>query len=211
MGSASNSKRLKHMSKIQYREFILIVTLGSLAADAHAQAVQPPLFAAFKSFCVNTGAGPDAVKPAVEMAGGKPLKEDATSTPIPMTLASWLITIDSHKMTVATVSSRVPMGHGKTAGTNQCNINSDANEDSSIAAIQQWVGVPPYRSSIDGQTVFTYYDYQEQGLARLPLPTDKAAVKSTMEAEHSWTLVVIKSQRMASISLTHMLAVNPAE
>jgi len=185
--------------------------MGSLAADSHAQAVQPPLFAAFKSFCVNTGAGPDAVKPAVEMAGGKPFKEGATSIPYPMTTASWLITIDGHKMTVAAVSSRAPYGPGKTAGTAQCDITSDANEDSSIAAIQNWVGVSPYRSSIDGPNALTFYDYQEQGSVRLPLPTDKATVKSIIEAGHSWNLVVIKSQGMASISLTHMLAVTPTD
>ncbi len=60
--------------KTRYLGFILIVTLGAPVADAQAQAVQPPLFAAFKSFCVNTGGGPDAVKPAVEMAGGKLFK-----------------------------------------------------------------------------------------------------------------------------------------
>src|SRR5476649_1842329 len=153
MPKGLNIRKPQPMNKSRYLGFILIATLNSLAADAQAQTVQPPLFATFKSFCVNTGAGPDAVKPAVEMAGGKPFKEGATSTPYPMTTASWLITIDGHKMTVAAVSSRAPYGPGKTAGTNQCNINSDANEDSSIAAIQQWVGVPPYRSSIDGQTV----------------------------------------------------------
>jgi hypothetical protein len=199
------------MSKTRYLRFILIMTMGSLAADAHAQAVQPPLFAAFKSFCVNTGAGPDAVKPAVEMAGGKPFGEGATSFPYPMTTASWLITIDGHKMTVGTVSSRAPYGHGKIAGMNQCNITSDANEDSSIAAIQKWVGVSPYNSSIGGPDALTFYDYQEQGSVRLPLPTDKAAMKSTLEAGHSWNLVVTKSQGMASISLTHMLAVMPVE
>jgi hypothetical protein len=211
MLQSSNSQMSHPIDRIRYRGFALILTLGSLTADAHAQAVQPPLFAAFKSFCVNTGAGPDAAKPAVEMAGGKPFKEGATSTPYPMTMKSWLITIDGHQMIVSAVSSRAPYGHGRTAGTNQCDITSDTNEDSSIAAIQKWVGVSPYRSSIDGPNTFSFYDYQEQGSLRLPLPTDKAAVKSTMEAGHSWNLVVTKSQGMASISLTHMLAVSPAE
>ncbi len=60
-----------------------------------------PSSATFKSFCVNTGGRPDAVKPAVEMAGGKTVRAaDLQRRSYPMTVMGWLITIDGHELTV---------------------------------------------------------------------------------------------------------------
>jgi hypothetical protein len=189
---------------------IILIAVFTVTFDVHARAADVPLFAAFKSFCVNTGGGPDAVKPAVEMAGGKQFKPPTSSgATYSMTVASWLVTIDGHKMLVSAGTSHQRHASGRVSDSNSCTINSDANEDGSIAEIQRWVGVPPNSISTADST---YYDYQEQGSARLPLPTDKEAVKSIMAAGHAWTLVVIRPDaNSASIHLTHLLGVTQAQ
>ena len=64
---------------------ILIATVAILTAGADAQVHDPPLFAAFKAFCIDTGASPDAVKSAVEAAGGKQhAPPGAVTSPFPM-------------------------------------------------------------------------------------------------------------------------------
>jgi hypothetical protein len=51
------------------------------------------MFAAFKSFCIDTGARPPAVKAVVEMAGGiKHGPSGSTNPPCPMTITAWDIT-----------------------------------------------------------------------------------------------------------------------
>ena len=63
---------------------ILIATVGILTARADAQVHDPPLFAAFKAFCIDTRTSPDAVKSAVEAAGGKQrIPPNATASPWP--------------------------------------------------------------------------------------------------------------------------------
>jgi hypothetical protein len=182
--------------------FILIVVFMA-AFGVQAQADELPLLAAFKSFCVNTGGGPDAVKPAVEMAGGKQFKSASSDSPYPMTVASWSVTIGGHKMMVSTGTSRPPLSAGRVGNTTDCTIVSFANEDTSIAKIQEWVRVPPDSSS-DAGSIF--YGYQEQREVRSPLPTDKRAMGSLMAAGHIWSLVIRRpTTDFASIQLIHQL------
>ena len=75
---------------------ILIATVAILTAEADAQVHDPPLFAVFKAFCVDTGDSPDAVKSAVEAAGGKQhAPAGATASPFTMTVTTWDITTDA--------------------------------------------------------------------------------------------------------------------
>jgi len=93
---------------------ILIGTAAILTAETDAQVHDPPLFAAFKAFCVDTGASPEAVKSAVEAAGGKQrVAPRATASPWPMSVTIWDITTGGHSMYVSTGTQRVPpMGGG---------------------------------------------------------------------------------------------------
>jgi hypothetical protein len=187
--------------------FILVVILTATSSGP-TSADELPLFAAFQSFCINTGAGPDAVKPAVEMAGGKMLKSPASSGgPYPMIAMSWTITVDGHKMEVWAMTSHNPSGPGRVADGNHCSITSFANEDGSIAKIQEWVGVPASSYSTPD---LIYYDYQEQGQVRRPLPEDKSATAAIMETGHSWTLTIRPKDGPPSVQLMHLLGVKPA-
>jgi hypothetical protein len=87
----------------------LIATVAILTAGADAQVHDPPLFAAFKAFCIDTGASPEAVKSAVEAAGGKQhLPPSATASPWPMTVTIWDITTGGHSMYVYAGTQQVP-------------------------------------------------------------------------------------------------------
>src|SRR5262249_59480 len=143
---------------------ILIETAAILAAGTDAQVHDPPLFAAFKAFCVDTGASPEAVKSAVETAGGKQrVPPRATASPWPMTGTIWDITTGGRGMHVSTGTQRVPpMGGGPKANSNHCIVSSFVNEDASVEAIRNWVGVPPDHIS-QGNPVLYSFNYQELG------------------------------------------------
>lgn len=186
--------------------FILIVILCA-TFDGPASADELSLFSAFQSFCVNTGGGADAVKPAVEMAGGKLLKPPTSSgSPYPQTVMSW--SIADHKMIVSAGTSHQPYGPDRVSDSNHCTVDSFADEDGSIAKIQEWIGLPASPYSTPDQI---YYDYQEQGGVRRPLPEDKSATAAIMAAGQSWTLTMRRpTGGPTSVQLMHLLAVKPA-
>src|SRR5215470_6041271 len=93
---------------------ILIATVAILTAEADAQVHDPPLFAAFKAFCLDTGANPDAVKSAVEAAGGKLLAPPGTTAhPFPMTVATWDITAGGASLNVSAGTQQVPAAQNR--------------------------------------------------------------------------------------------------
>ena len=185
----------------------LIATVAILTAEADAQVHDPPLFAVFKAFCVDTGASPDAVKSAVEAAGGKQhAPPGATAWPVPMTVTTWDITTGSHSLNVSAGTQRVaPVQNRPEENSNQCIVNSFVNDDESIEAIRSWVGVPPANIS-RGNPIIYFFDYQELGAARSTLPTAKIAYDMANVEGRIWSLVVLQSQDGASVQLVHHLA-----
>src|SRR5262249_12053836 len=101
---------------------MLIATFVILAAGAEAQVHDTPLFADFKVFCVDTGARPDAVKSAVEAAGGKQhAPPGATAWPFPMTVTSWDITTDGRSLSVSAGTQQAPPVQNRPGeNSNQC-------------------------------------------------------------------------------------------
>src|SRR5215468_10501103 len=155
---------------------ILIATIAILTAGADAQVHDPPLFAAFKAFCVDAGARPDAVKSAVEAAGGKQhAPPGATALPFPMTVTIWDITMGGHSMNVSAGTQQIPPVQNRPEeNSNQCILRSFVNEDASIEAIRNWVGVPPAHV-LQGNPTSYFFDYQESGAVRSALPAAKIA------------------------------------
>ena len=198
---------------------ILIATAAILTAEADAQVHDAPLFAAFKAFCVDTGASPDAVKSAVEAAGGKQrVPPSATASPWPQTVTVWDITTGGHSMYVSTGTQQVPpMGGRPEANSNHCIVSSFVNEDASVEAIRNWVGVPPDHIS-QGNPVLYSFNYQELGspivgmvaphyrAVRSTLPADKTAYDRAKAEGRIWSLGVLQSQDGASVQLMHDLA-----
>src|ERR1700739_4472839 len=83
----------------------ILVFAASLVGAQGAPNATPmpasPLFAAFKMFCVDTGANLGAIKAAVTAAGGVTHRPPgSTEWPFPMTVANWDINLQGHRMTV---------------------------------------------------------------------------------------------------------------
>ena len=70
---------------------LLMAALLTSAMPAQAQTQDPPLFSAFKAYCLKAGGDADQIKLAVEMRGGKPANHPSgiTATPWPMTATNW--------------------------------------------------------------------------------------------------------------------------
>lgn len=199
--------------------------LASLvAAFPAAGAPKPdlPLFTAFKTFCVDTGAKPDAVSAAVVEAGGTRHNppggstENSTlpSTPFPMALAMWDVTVDGHRMMVST-GTAFPSRDARFAGRanidfDSCTINSWGNEDASVAVIGNWAGVPP---TIKPEATVTYslaqYEFQMVGSIHRPVAGQADRLSANTEGR-DWGLVLQGSARGASVMLTHILPKPPA-
>src|SRR5262249_20239338 len=153
------------------------------------------LFAAFKAFCIDTGASPDAVKSAVEAAGGKlHVPPSATAFPFPMTVTIWDIAMGGHSMSVSAGTQRVPpIQNRPEENSNGCTVSSVVNEDASIEAILKWVGVPPTHVS-RGNLINYSFLYQELGSVRSALPADKIASDMATAEGRTWLLVLLQSQ-----------------
>jgi hypothetical protein len=189
---------------------ILIAAVAALTANALGQPQAPPLFAAFQAFCVDTGAKPDAVEVAVEVAGGiRHTGPSYTASPSPMTETSWKLNMSGHDMIVSTGTMHPPARPGRLSYTTSCIIDSFANEDASVAAIGAWAGVPASNDSLSSGPAIYKYDFLEQDSRRSELPTDKTAYNTALAKGRVWSLVVIRSGNGASVQLTHYVATAP--
>jgi len=186
---------------------ILIATVAILTAGADAQALDPPLFAAFKAFCIDTGASPDAVKSVVEAAGGKlHAPPGATTFPFPMTVTTWDVATGGHSMWVSAGTQQVPpIQNRPEENSNNCTVRSFVNDDASVEAIRNWVGVPPADVSRSNPIRYSFH-YQELGSVRSALPADKTASDMATAEGRTWLLVVLQSQDGAAVQLVHFLA-----
>jgi hypothetical protein len=127
---------------------LAVVALFFLAGSAGAQNTDPPMFSAFRQFCVVTDAKPSAVKSAIEGAGG--ILRTASDAPeysgsnVEIITTTWDYTTDGTSMVVTVRAHRV-LGSGPTGEMTDefCGIRSNANEDASVDALIHWIGVPP--------------------------------------------------------------------
>jgi len=94
-----------------------IAMLVTVCLLSDARAAEPTLFSAFKKFCAETEAKPDAVKAAVEGLGGRlsqgPVNSDGW--PFAVGLTIWNITIDGRNIDVSTSAQRIPPRTNKPA------------------------------------------------------------------------------------------------
>lgn len=206
------------------RAFGVAAIALAFAMSAGAQGDDLPLFTAFKTFCVNTRAEPGAVNAAVEAAGGKTHNppggstEDGTLTgvPFPLWLASWDVTVGGHDMLVnagAAYPSR-KFGSAKHPVSDfvDCSIDSHMNEDASVAAIRDWVGLPPLSASTNSRTEkwapdLTQYHYEFQMMGSKPTPITSQSEHAAAETDaQRWGLVLMRSPKSAALQLTRTLS-----
>lgn len=184
----------------------MLIATAFFTIGAEAWAHDPPLFAAFKAFCIDTGANPDAMKSAVEAAGGKQHGAGATEHPFKMTVTTWDVTAGGASLNVSAGTQQAsPVQNRAEENSNQCVVTSFVNDDASIEALHNWVGIPPGHV-LRGNPTISIFDYQEQGSVRSTLPTSKSAYDMAKVEGLLWSLVVLQSQDGASVQLVHHLA-----
>lgn len=142
--------------------FALVAASVALPVRAVAQDHDPPLFAAFKRFCIHAGGDANEVKRAVEAAGGTPHNPlgGASVMPWPKTAESWDIVVQGHKMIL-----NIGMSHRQRGpNTANCMLNSSSDERAGIAALRRWVGVP----QSFGSDRVEIYSFEQDGAVRRP-------------------------------------------
>jgi hypothetical protein len=183
---------------------IIIAALSCAGPIAAAQAEEPPLFAAFKSFCVATGAKPHLVRSAAEAAGAT--EEGPSALPIrlfEMTASNWRHDMGGAALSISAATLAMARG-----GADVCTLTLFANDDASVSSLRGWVGVAPLDSSSGNPTEYRY-GFQEIDGERLPLPAEKEAFAEADRKGRIWLLVILRTEKSASAQLTHFLGAAP--
>ncbi|HZM04179.1 MAG TPA: hypothetical protein VFC44_14300 [Candidatus Saccharimonadales bacterium] len=183
--------------------FCLVTTFFGPVVLAYAQDQDPPLFAAFKTYCLKAGADADQVKLGVELLGGKTHNPPGgtTDTPWPMTLASWDITVKDHRMTLSIGTAHPPHGSRMVSNSTSCVINSFSDESVSMDSLRKWVAVPR-----DPDMSFPeFYTFRQDGIAHKPIENDDSR-RTAEENGNLWQLVLIGKN---SVQFVHTLPPTP--
>jgi hypothetical protein len=118
---------------------LLMAVCGSAAADGVP--ASSAFFTAFKTFCIDTGAKPEAVESAVLAAGGKRAALQYDIVPaINMPVKPWDVSLGGEHFVVYAGRNGEAGSKDSPATTEGCGVRSAANEDAGIAAIRQWGG-----------------------------------------------------------------------
>ncbi|HJW39939.1 MAG TPA: hypothetical protein VJ476_01780 [Rhizomicrobium sp.] len=200
---------------------MLIAIGASMIASADARAADPPLFFAFKSFCIDTDAVPGAVKTAVEGVGGKLFRGPVSSPGFPYVvgLTIWNIAIDGHALSVSAGAQHIPSTlnhHRPEDDNNDCTVVSYSNDDTGIAAIRRWIGVPGRIDRPSSPLYFGgrrlpdvtlyFFSYQQVGNVRMAV-IDKVGLEAAEREGRYWTVVLTRGLHVSSVQLTHVLGV----
>jgi hypothetical protein len=183
--------------------FSIATWLLALVVPAVAQTQDPPLFAAFKSFCVDAGSDPRQVQKAVELAGGKPHNPpgSSTTTPWPMTVQIWDITAQGRSMILDVGAGQAPFGPAMVSNSTTCTITRfGGDESASMQALREWVAVPRQ----GGRSFPEYYHFRLVDGAHRPI-ADKD-IRAAEETEDTWLLTLIGNN---SFQFMHTMAPVP--
>ncbi|MGA7713227.1 MAG: hypothetical protein WCA81_15080 [Rhizomicrobium sp.] len=191
-------------------------------SDIAGSASARPLYTAFITFCVETGAVPRTVNAAVQKAGGKPHNPPGCSTedgtcagaPFPLTLSSWDVVVGGHRFLVNTgrswPSRQYPFAKSTPHDFDSCDIHSSENEDASVSAIVDWVGVPgdistsPPTSKYSPGLKLYFYGFQTIGQKHVSVAPGEQENTAILEGRY-WGLVMMQDQKGASLNCTHYL------
>jgi hypothetical protein len=186
------------------RKCLLFSCMALFAIEAtQAFAADPPLFAAFKQFCVDTQAKPDAVKSAVLAASGKTIASGETSKKAPVAAggSSWNLTVQGHRLTVTAGTLHTPVA-GKMPATDgiTCAITDSGGDSAGAAAIGAWAGVP---ATAEVSGVFGTYSYQDKNGTHQSVKSPETAVK---DPEGLWNLTLSQIGKLTAVNLAHVTA-----
>lgn len=167
-----------------------------------------PMYDAFKKFCIDTAAEPEAVEKAVKISGLPFHKRGPAAMfgPIPMDTTAWDMMFEGHQITLNTGHTMEGSGLAVPQKGNSCTITSwNSDEKASVAALRQWAGISgsadrPMR--LGG--ALTLYEFEVRDSAMLPLKKDDAGRQAKVQGR-AWLLMVMGSSAM----LIHYLPPTP--
>ena len=169
----------------------------------NAFAADTPLFSAFKQFCADTQAKPDAVKSAVLAASSKAVGSAATNrkAPASATGKSWSLVFQGHHLTVTAGTLHAPTaGAMPPTDSVTCAITDSDGDNAGASAIGAWAGVP---ASAEVSGIFGTYTYQDKNGTRAPVKAPETAVK---DPEGLWNLTLSQVGKLTAVNLAHVSA-----
>ena len=178
--------------------------LGTMGAS-NSQASDRPLFAAFKQFCADTQAKPDAVKAAALAASSKNVASAATDKKSPTSAAgnSWTLVYQGHHVTVTSGTLQTPAtGNIPATSSVTCAVTDSDGDTAGASAIAGWAGVP---ANAELAGVFGTYTYQEKNGKHLPI---KALDKAVKDPEGVWNLTLSQLGKVTAVNLAHATTAN---
>lgn len=184
---------------------VVFLGCGTLFATAicPARAADPPLFAAFKQFCADTQAKPDAVKAAALAASSKNVASAATNkkSPASATGNSWSLVYQGHHVTVTSGTLQTP-ATGNMPATNSitCAVTDSDGDNAGATAIASWAAVP---ASAEVGGIFGTYTYQEKTGKHVPVKALEQAVK---DPQGVWNLTLSQIGKLTAVNLAHATA-----
>jgi hypothetical protein len=158
----------------------------------------PPLFAAFKTFCVDTGTKVSEVGAAVLAAGGTFRNRRSTDN---MSITVWSLNFRRGRMSVEATGiypSRLKNGD---SDMEACTIFYTGDDDASVAALQKWVGVPRQYCVLQSPC---YYEYQVHDSAHEPIMSNAEQLSARMRGQ-DWTLMLDVEPGHIQAGLQHWL------
>ena len=181
--------------------FSCVALSGMGVADAFA--ADAPLFAAFKQFCADTQAKPDAVKAAALAASSKAVGTVATNkkAPASATGKSWGLVFQGHHLTVTSGTLHTPAA-GNMPPTNSvtCAITDSDGDNAGASAIGAWAGVP---ASVEVSGIFGTYVYQEKNGKHVAVKAPETAAK---DPQGLWNLTLSQVGKLTAVNLAHVTA-----
>lgn len=144
----------------------------TMSVSASAQTLEPPLFAFFKTFCAETKGNGEAMKKAVEAAGGEVTTLSGTETS--RLKMRWEKVTDGKRVALAAddLYFRVPNAPFERHVT-ICSVTDFSHDTAGVDAIRNWVGVPLSKTTDVAGTQGYEYTYQEVAGVRSAIPFER--------------------------------------
>ncbi len=171
---------------------------AALSTPAMAADEGSVLFRAFKTFRIDTHAEPAAVQAAAAAAGAQP----QMLPPPPAGLrneAVWVVSLDGQSFKLRNWDMTEPGDLIYGVFHRSCQVLSPAGDDAGVAAARQWAGVAP------DATTPNIYEFQVNGDAHTPKPSDPDAYSTTISRGVMWMLMVSPDPDRASLMLIHFV------
>lgn len=183
---------------------VVLVAVSLTLAASRAQAEDAPLFAAFRSFCIDTNAQIDAIRAAIAAAGGRqvdspalPAEEGTTAT-----ATAWEVSVLGRHYDVTYLDLRSDFRAKRGVRSDDCSVESPRTDDASFAAARSWVGVPASHTFSDVMTM-ELYDFQRSDGQNAPLPDSNDAFGALELGGRVWALSLMRLPGKTTLDLSH--------